>query len=282
MLLIQKSRKTNLLTFLFICLCTALFSSSFFQRLSWEERGLSLNTYLPTAVEAALLFDVPDSYYQVLEKIKHFDNENRSLSKSDVAILSDFLEESSYWRGLLPKIFLEKKGIKSGLGEGPLLKLILEGQIWRFFSPILLHGSLIHLVFNMLWLWFLGKQIETRVGVLKYLLLTLGIAGFSNLIQYLLTGPFFLGYSGVVFGFAGFIWSRRKYFPWEGYDVSFSTFFLLFGYIIFLSCLDVILFLVEWFTSLQLGLSIANSAHIVGAITGYIFGKMDFFELRVK
>ena len=38
--------------------------------------------------------------------------------------------------------------------------LIADGEWWRIFSVVLLHGSITHIIFNMWALWVLGPQIE--------------------------------------------------------------------------------------------------------------------------
>jgi GlpG protein len=68
-----------------------------------------------------------------------------------------------------------------------------------------LHFSPLHLLFNMMWLKDLGGVIEVRRGRWRYLGLVLLIAGISNLAQGIVSGPFFGGMSGVVFGLFGYI-----------------------------------------------------------------------------
>jgi len=54
--------------------------------------------------------------------------------------------------------------------KAPFLEKIRQGEVWRLFSPVLLHGTWLHILFNMAWLWLLGRQIEQRLGILKYLI----------------------------------------------------------------------------------------------------------------
>jgi Uncharacterized membrane protein (homolog of Drosophila rhomboid) len=57
--------------------------------------------------------------------------------------------------------------------------LIIQGQIWRLVTPLLLHGSLIHIGFNLYALLIIGPGLERYFGRLRFLLLYLlgGIAG---------------------------------------------------------------------------------------------------------
>ena len=48
--------------------------------------------------------------------------------------------------------------------SGPLFVKIGQGEFWRLFSPALLHLDIIHLLFNMIWLFVLGTQLEPRLG----------------------------------------------------------------------------------------------------------------------
>ena len=97
---------------------------------------------------------------------------------------------------------------------------IRQGEVWRLFTPCLLHFDFLHILFNMAWLWILGKQIEERIHWKKLGLLILIVGIVSNTAQYLVSGPSFLGFSGIVVGMAGFIWMRQRNAPWEGYPLS--------------------------------------------------------------
>src|SRR5207253_1391288 len=85
---------------------------------------------------------------------------------------------------------------------------IRHGQIWRLFTPMFIHFSPLHILFNMLWLRDLGSMIEGRQSSLHLLILVLVIAGCSNVAQcYVnMSGPIFGGMSGVVYGLLGYVW----------------------------------------------------------------------------
>jgi GlpG protein len=148
---------------------------------------------------------------------------------------------------------------------------VREGEIWRLVTPVLLHFSVLHLLGNMLWLYYLGNQIELRRGRLRYVALLLVIAVLSNLTQYYLGHlswsdgrlipkevPNFGGMSGVVFGLFGYIWMKMRFEPELGLWMSQQTF--MFSMIWFIFCLT------------GLAGHIANGAHVSGLLIGVAIG----------
>ena len=78
----------------------------------------------------------------------------------------------------------------------------------RMVSSMFLHGSLMHLLGNMLFLWLFGAAVEGRLGVLKYLLVYLlcGLAGdglHEVMVGLFHPKQFSLGASGAIMGLAG-------------------------------------------------------------------------------
>ena len=62
---------------------------------------------------------------------------------------------------------------------------ILNGEVWRVITPIFLHGDILHLLFNMMWLYQLGGSVE-RIEKPWYLaLLVVGLGTLCNIAQYL-------------------------------------------------------------------------------------------------
>ena len=82
-----------------------------------------------------------------------------------------------------------------------------EFEPWRMLTSALLHSpsSAVHILFNMLALWFIGRVVEPAIGGLRYgALLLLSAFGGSVAVLYL-TDPFTptVGASGAVFGLFG-------------------------------------------------------------------------------
>ena len=186
----------------------------------------------------------------------------------------------AYWRGIYEVILLKAKTGDASLALGPMFVKIREGEVWRLFSPALLHGGFLHILFNMIWLWVLGRPIEQRIGAFRTILLTLFFGIGTNTIQYLISGPFFLGYSGIIMGLAGFIWMRERVAPWEGYPLNRSTIIFLGLFVFSMFALQAASFLVQLLTNLPFVLNIANAAHVGGGFLGALLGRCSFFAWR--
>lgn len=135
-------------------------------------------------------------------------------------------------------------------------------QIWRVFTPILLHFSLLHLIFNLLWWWYLGGRIEKRVGFGALFILLLAGSSLPNILQFMITGPNFGGLSGVVYALAGYSWVMGIRKPQT--DIGLPP--ALMGF--------MLLWLILGFFNV-LGLSMANGAHLGGLMVGLLQGWFD-------
>ncbi|MDW8310121.1 MAG: rhomboid family intramembrane serine protease, partial [Verrucomicrobiales bacterium] len=148
-----------------------------------------------------------------------------------------------------------------GVREHLLLWLpaVFQGEVWRLVTPIFVHFGILHLLFNLLWLFQLGSMIERRLGTGTLAAVVLGTAALSNLAQYFASGPNFGGMSGVVYALAGYVWMRGKHDP--NADVYLDP----------QSIQWLLIWLVLCFTGL-LG-PVANTAHVVGLISGAAWGR---------
>lgn len=99
---------------------------------------------------------------------------------------------------------------------------IKRGEVWRLVTPAFIHFGPLHIFFNMLWVYYLGRVLEDTHGRLRTGALALIIGVFSNGAQYVLSGyePWFGGMSGVVTGLFGFAWMKAWYDPWSRLAMS--------------------------------------------------------------
>jgi GlpG protein len=136
----------------------------------------------------------------------------------------------------------------------PLFYFVSRGEVWRLVTPIFMHGGLLHILFNMMWLFSLGSLIESRKGPKKLIGIILFIAIVSNVAQYLYAGPMFLGMSGVIFGLLGYIWMKMKFQAYEGIAIEREN----------------ITFMLIWMVVCMTGFigPIANACHVVGLLSG--------------
>ena len=93
---------------------------------------------------------------------------------------------------------------------------IMAGQYWRFITPMLLHGSILHIGFNMYALVVIGTGLERRFGHGRFLLLYLLGAIGGNVFSFMLSPSDSLGASTAIFGLLGaemvFFYQNRELF----------------------------------------------------------------------
>lgn len=135
-------------------------------------------------------------------------------------------------------------------------------QIWRFVTPAFLHFSALHLIFNLMWWWYLAGLVERQLGTSKLLTLLLVGAVIPNLLEFLLSGPDFGGLSAVVNTLVGYCWIVGRMKP-EG-EVKLQD--------------GIFIFMVVWLAigfSGLLGNNLANVAHLSGLAIGLLHGWLD-------
>lgn len=155
---------------------------------------------------------------------------------------------------------------------------IVLSRVWESFgvndlltmlTPVLLHGGIVHLAFNMMWLWELGRRIELVQSTLTLLLAIVVIGLFSNTIQYLWGGGSnFGGMSGVIYGLFAYIWMWQLFDPRQGLRLPWSLILYM-------------LAMLALFTWLDLDM-IANAAHMGGFLTGMLHGAVLATISRIR
>ncbi len=146
--------------------------------------------------------------------------------------------------------------------------MLANGQFWRWLTPVFLHFSLMHLVFNLLWTWELGRRIELVYQRKVIILLVLFMGIVSNIAQFLMTGPMFGGLSGVIFGLMAYTWLWDRLCPQQrfGMPPMLMTFMLIW----------LILGVSGVLENFGMG-SIANTAHLVGLLCGLVCAPLVYY-----
>ena len=144
----------------------------------------------------------------------------------------------------------------------PTLAQFTDWQAWRYVTPAFIHFSVLHLVFNLLWWWYLGGQIEQRLGSGKLFILLIVGAALPNIAEFFASGPRFGGLSGVVYALLGYSWLRTRLQP----DCGLAMPPALMGF--------MLVWLVLGFLDM-LGTPTANMAHLVGLLVGLAQGWLD-------
>ncbi len=165
-----------------------------------------------------------------------------------VAIASNFGANA---RVVLPLLIAEP-------GSAPFAE-IASGEVWRLVTPIFVHLSFVHVLFNMLWTWDLGRAVEQIRGP-RFMAAFVALSGIaSNIAQYGITGsPLFGGMSGVVYALLGYVWMQGRFNPTFGIALHRST----------------VIMMLAWFVVCWTGLlgPIANWAHTAGLAIGVAWG----------
>lgn len=141
---------------------------------------------------------------------------------------------------------------------------LASGQYWRLLTPVFLHFTWLHIIFNSLIIWEIGRRIEIAKGSIHLLLIILTVGILSNFAQYLSqANTIFGGLSGVVYGFIGYIavYQQFIYHPVLQFNKAAIGFFIVW---LLLGVFGIIDFFIAG--------SIANAAHIAGLTSGAAIG----------
>lgn len=146
---------------------------------------------------------------------------------------------------------------------GKINTLILRGEVWRFITPALLHGSLYHLGFNLYALYVLGTRIEPIYGHGRFLTLFLLGAFGGNVLSFVLSKSPSLGSSTAIFGLLGaevaFLIYNRQLFGRESKAMLSNLAFIL---------------VLNLMIGIMPGLNIDIWGHAGGLAAGFIFGAL--------
>lgn len=154
--------------------------------------------------------------------------------------------------------------IKFGAKFNPL---ILEGEWWRFITPMFLHIGFAHLAMNTLALFYVGTAVERIFGRLRFLFIYI-IAGFGGTLASFIFSPnISAGASGAIFGCFGALLYFGMIYP--------KLFFRTMGLNIF-----IVLAINLAFGYTVPGID--NAGHIGGLIGGFLATGIVHFPKKKK
>jgi membrane associated rhomboid family serine protease len=144
-----------------------------------------------------------------------------------------------------------------------LVPAMIPMKPWTLVTYMFLHGSLSHIGFNMLALYFFGSRVELRIGSRHFILLYL-ISGIAGGLLSLVFSPHasIIGASGAVFGVSfafAYFWPRDRIYVWGLLPVEARWLVMLYAGI------DIF----GGITGAQSG--VAHFAHLGGFIGGWLY-----------
>lgn len=142
-------------------------------------------------------------------------------------------------------------------------------QPWRVITYMFLHGGAFHLIFNMLWLWWMGRMVEETIGPRTFSVIFFGAGIGGALLQVALAAAFG---SNLVIGASGAVLGIMVAFAY-----LFPTAPIM---LLFLPPIQARFFVAGWVALdvlfLGAGDNIARLVHLGGAGTGYLLTKMHY------
>jgi len=138
---------------------------------------------------------------------------------------------------------------------------VSRGEVWRLFTPALIHGHFLHIIFTVQWFYVFASVVERIRGTWRLAGLTILSAVASNLAQYAWAGPVFCGLSGVGYALYGYVWMKSLLQPETRFQIPRSLHIMFWVWT--LICFSGLL-------------PIANAAHASGLAVGILYGLVAF------
>lgn len=150
---------------------------------------------------------------------------------------------------------------------------LINNEWWRLITPTFLHFSITHLAFNSLWIYILGSKIERMDGRALFVMVFVLTSVLSNAGQLLWSQQYmFGGLSGAVYGLLGYCFILELDKKRSRYNLPEALYLFMFIWLLvgFTGILNIFGF----------G-NIANTAHLVGMIAGFIIGLIAKYSFKL-
>lgn len=146
---------------------------------------------------------------------------------------------------------------------------IWDGHVWGLVTTVFIHGSVWHLLFNMIWLVQMGRILERTLPPAIYLAFIIASAAVGSASEMLLSGQTGIGMSGVVYALFGLLWAGRGSDPAWRTVATRDNLRLFIGWGLFCVAATYFHFL-----------NVANGAHGGGFLFGLCIGYLFYSPRR--
>ena len=146
---------------------------------------------------------------------------------------------------------------------------VWDGKWYALLTTIFYHGSILHILFNMLCMYRLGTMVELALNPFIYAAFVLGAALVGSTAELAWSGQAGIGMSGVVYAIFGLMWAGRGAYPAWRMAATRENLNYFLGWGVF--C--IIATQLHW-------MNVANAAHFGGLLFGLAVGSLFFAPRR--
>lgn len=139
---------------------------------------------------------------------------------------------------------------------------IWDGAYWAYLTSCFVHGDILHLYFNLYWLFILGRPFEREYGFVKSCVFFVCMAVITSGLEFRISEDTGIGLSGVIYGMFAFMWATKS--QYQSFE-KLITPRLVNLFITWLLACFVLTLLRVW--------QVGNVAHLTGLIFGWLAGR---------
>ena len=147
----------------------------------------------------------------------------------------------------------------------------LTGEYWRFVTSIFLHGSTVHLFYNLFALFFFGVALEKLIGSRKFLFVFFASGIIANIVSVNFYGSS-LGASGAIMGIIGTLTIIKPLMMVWAFGLILPMF------------IAAILWVIGDILGVFMPSNVGNIAHLSGIGVGFLIGLVlrNYIKKRTK
>ena len=147
----------------------------------------------------------------------------------------------------------------------------LTGEYWRFITSIFLHGSAVHLFYNLFALFFFGVALEKLIGSKRFLFVFFASGIIANIISVNFYGSS-LGASGAIMGIIGTLTIIKPFMMVWAFGLILPMF------------IAAILWVIGDILGVFMPSNVGNIAHLSGIGVGFLIGLVlrNYIKKKTK